>query len=216
VSGPAGRVLTAEESGLTFAPIGRRPAAFESWEKWVVIVGCPCCGTRYRHQTAQAELSRQARCSRCDHLFPLAGARRSYVLLPSRRPAGHFPGDGGLKIGMDDPRLAEQLASNALNAAAQQPTVMSYTAMAEDAVAPPPEVSADRGAASVSEPAQPRARLKPLRGLLVAMLLASIGTAAGYFGALEQQLDPLRWAPVGAMVGLLFGWAWVRWTARRR
>jgi hypothetical protein len=163
-----------------------------------------------------AELSRQARCSRCDHLFPLAGAKRTYVLLPSRRPARQFTGDGGLNIGMDDPRLAEQLASNALNAAAHQPTAMSYSTMAEEAVDPPPEVSADRAAAPVLEPAQPQTRHRPLRGLLVAVLLASIGTAAGYYGALEQQLDPLRWAPVGAAVGLVFGWAWVRWAARRR
>jgi len=102
-----------------------------------MILSCPSCGTRYRHQAAPAELARQARCSQCDHRFPLGEAPRTYLLLPSRATAGASLGApvGAMRIGMDDPSLAPQLGATVLDADGAAPAAMGYTSVAEPSAA---------------------------------------------------------------------------------
>jgi hypothetical protein len=71
-----------------------------------MIVLCPSCQTRFRHDLAMAA-AHHAECSRCDERFPLAEARRTYVLIP-----GAVPRSGvGRPVGMDDPSLARQVGA---------------------------------------------------------------------------------------------------------
>jgi len=76
-----------------------------------MIVSCPSCGTRYNHQSQSAGEAAAARCSQCDDIVPLVVAGRPYLILPTA-PADQ----AGMTIGMDDPRLADQLTRTALDA----------------------------------------------------------------------------------------------------
>ena len=110
-----------------------------------MIVSCPSCGTRYRHRADESDLARQARCSQCETTFPFASAKRAYVLLPSRPAAGRVPAGLGMKIGLDEPGLAEQVQAAGLDGVEGTQPAMTYAAVAEKS-----EVPAKRRAAWVA------------------------------------------------------------------
>jgi len=47
-----------------------------------MIVSCPSCHTRYRHDPGPVIKAATAECSHCEETFPLAEPRRTYVLMP--------------------------------------------------------------------------------------------------------------------------------------
>lgn len=55
-----------------------------------MIVRCPSCGTRYRHDEGAAGL--KARCSRCFEMFPFPAVLRSYRLAAVASSPGAPPG----------------------------------------------------------------------------------------------------------------------------
>ena len=94
-----------------------------------MIVSCPSCGTRYQHQSTSGLEAAAARCSRCDDMVPLVVAGRPYLILPAQQAS-----KAGMPIGMDDPRLAEQLARTALDAGPEErPGAISYRIAADEA-----------------------------------------------------------------------------------
>jgi predicted Zn finger-like uncharacterized protein len=80
-----------------------------------MIVSCPSCGTRYHHHSQSVGAAAAARCSHCDDIVPLVLAGRPYLILPTASVDR-----AGMTIGMDDPRLADQLARTALDAGADE------------------------------------------------------------------------------------------------
>jgi predicted ribosomally synthesized peptide with SipW-like signal peptide len=95
-----------------------------------MIVSCPSCGTRYHHHSQSAGEAAAARCSCCDDMVPLVVAGRPYLILPTSAAE-----QAGMAIGMDDPRLADQLARTALNAGSEEmPRAISYRIAPDEAV----------------------------------------------------------------------------------
>jgi hypothetical protein len=206
-----------------------------------MIVSCPSCGTRYKHQAAADVAAAAGRCSQCDDMVPLVVAGRPYLILPA--------GSGeqtGMRIGMDDPRLAEQLSRTALDAGSEEsPAALSYR-IADDPAGIPSESSA-RGrrfsGANGSAPAifekrrswlrssKTRKRSKALgaepgdnssvsprsRALELAIMgvLTVVGAATAYFSAAEYGLHPPTWIAAGGGLGLFMAWICLRWTRQR-
>ena len=72
-----------------------------------MIISCPSCNTRYRFPKSAAPTVKHAQCSRCDERFPLASVS-TYRVEESPEAASPMPPVApGLKIGMDDPTLAD-------------------------------------------------------------------------------------------------------------
>jgi hypothetical protein len=137
-----------------------------------------------------------------------------------------------MTIGMDDPLLADQLKSTALDAGAS-PLTYRVVADPDAGVSAAPLVGpADRvaGDSPDRESVVPRAADRgprtavkavsrpshPLRDLIGSMLLSALGTCGGYQAALLLQEKPLLWMSGGAVAGLLLGWTWIRCVARRQ
>jgi hypothetical protein len=166
-----------------------------------MIVLCPSCHTRYRHAGTAAAAT--AHCSRCDGRFPLAAARRTYVLLP--RTAAR---DAFRPRGMDDPGLARQLAGTAA-AASGWPAAGGGVDLLGGAA------GAD-GAVAASPFAPPLAQPRGLAvGLAVVFVPAAIGAGLAYTLAGAPGPDARSWSALGAAVGLLVGWGCLRWIRRR-
>jgi hypothetical protein len=191
-----------------------------------MIVLCPSCQTRFRHESAVAAASLHAECSRCDERFPLSGARRTYVLLPGtgRRVERS-------SIGMDDPTLASRVRDAVADThvedvaepereipftPAAAMTAAATTSMTAREPEPEPE-RAPEPRAFFDAPAPASAAKAPL-GRQAAAALAPAGLAAIVAYALsraQEGADPLVWAALGAALGLLVGWGCVHWIRRR-
>jgi hypothetical protein len=203
-----------------------------------MIVSCPSCGTRYKHQSAEGTTAAAGRCSHCDDMVPLVVAGRPYLILP--------PGEksrAGMQIGMDDPRLAEQLSRTALDGSVEQGSSAISYRIADGTQGGTP-MKGNRAArfsgANGSAPAifdkrrlgllpsmrrkkQSRTDLK--RGgaeveqprnraleVTVTGVLMVVGAATAYFSAVEHGLQPLTWIVAGGGLGLFMAWICLRWT----
>ena len=161
-----------------------------------MIVSCPSCRTRYRHVEAGSD-PRLGRCSQCDETFDLAHRSRQYVLLPASRP----PQIGGspptpLPVGMDDPSLAGQLQSSG---------------RAMDMVLAPSQ----SGVMTEAETTAKTSRRGAGREWFGLLLLAALGAAAGFHGALMAHVGPVNSTAVGTVGGLILGWSWIRAAERK-
>lgn len=148
------------------------------------------------------------------------------------QPAG-VTGMGRMTIGMDDPMLAHKLRETAMDASSDQsPPAMTYRVM-NDGMTAEDEGTIESSSVGSSSPdavatvdATPRPLLRPM---LMALLAGSLGVAAGYYSFLQGYFafaeqtgaqiglppGPYPWMGLGAVFGLLVGWAWIRWTGRR-
>jgi predicted Zn finger-like uncharacterized protein len=159
-----------------------------------MIVVCPSCSTRYRHgAAAEAVAAATAECSRCDERFPLAPARRPYVIR-GQQPAG-VP-----------PRIAALAAG-------------PVPGVADEAFAIDPPAGPEHEQPAVATPAEAARRTAPgssaVTEALVAVLPAVAGAGLAYDLAGRQHQDPVTWAALGGAVGLLLGWACLLWIARK-
>lgn len=200
-----------------------------------MIVCCPSCSTRYRYASAVPDRRPLGRCSRCAEEFPLAAARRSYLIsTPGGEASASLSNLGwGLKIGMDDPMLAGRVSPSALEGADGSQSVWSYRVLVGDDADPQrtgaedvaTAAAADHAAARSGE-AAPRAAV-PRSAPLLALFLACLGGAAGYYvwwfqvaswfpqASWAQHLDAMTLTASGVVTGLLLGWSWMRWAARK-
>lgn len=200
-----------------------------------MIVSCPSCGTRYSEHFEELQAA-SARCSHCEESVPLVAAKRPYVLIPAAgggRPA--------MKIGMDDPQLADRLSATALDGdrgSAAEP--MTYrVAAAEPAPRGVERSRADRfGNANGAAPAifkkrsawwrserparqrkspakAPEQRRSRKQEIAVVAVLSAIGGATAYYSAVDQGLDPFTWVVAGGGLGLFMAWVCIRWTRQR-
>lgn len=195
-----------------------------------MIVSCPSCGTRYSQRVEELQAA-SARCSHCESTVPIVAAKRPYVLIPS---AG---GSIAMRIGMDDPRLAEKLTRAAHDGEGVKPAgaLTSREASAERAPWGMARSHADRfGKANGAAPAIFKRREQSERAAMqskspaeaperdrrigqeavVAVVLSIIGGAAAYYSAVEQGLDTPTWVMAGAGLGLFMAWICARWTRR--
>ena len=96
-----------------------------------MIISCPSCKTRYRFPETTATTAKHAQCSRCDERFPLASAT-TYRIEETPQPSPPVPPvDPGLKIDMDDPTLAPQVARSTLSEGAASTGAMTYRVAAD-------------------------------------------------------------------------------------
>jgi hypothetical protein len=177
-----------------------------------MIISCPSCNTRYRFPASAAPTVKHAQCSRCDERFPLASVS-TYRIEQSRQAAPPMPpASPGLKIGMDCPTLADQVAGSLLGGDGTSAGAMTYRVDADPPADTPPPVDdpaatlalpsleldseppapmmspaaerepADADASMEVSPSVSESHGRPLRDLLVALLAASLGAASGYYG----------------------------------
>jgi hypothetical protein len=200
-----------------------------------MILSCPSCGTRYSQHLEELQAA-SARCSHCEGTVPIVAARRPYVLIPA-----YGGGGPAMKIGMDDPQLAEKLTKTALDSQrGGDAGALTYrVASAESASRGMERTHAERfgnanGAApaifqkrpawwqskrvgrqktsAVKTPEKGRSRMQEVA---VAVVLSLIGGATAYYSAIDQGLDPFTWVLAGGGLGLFMAWVCVRWTRRR-
>ncbi len=167
-----------------------------------MIVACPSCHTRYRHGASCADGHPTAQCSRCDEQFPLTEVRRTYVLLPGGAVTPR------VKIGMDDPSLAEKIAAGASGQAAEStlpPSVERVAAQSEFEA-----ISAEDPTTSVVTEAP-----GPIAEFLVAVVPTGACAGIAYYFAAQQQLDPISLTALGGAAGLLLGWGCLLWIRRK-
>jgi hypothetical protein len=204
-----------------------------------MIVHCPSCSTRYRHQAVPESLLASAQCSECDEVFPLDTPRRRYVIVPTT-------GGERTRIGMDHPGLAEKIrqdgaehsTSAVLNRATHMtPLVEEQTSASGIEIAQvDAAVETDIASAGPTEGAEPWTPASELEGqartepspdgpvpsrkvaahteILVALAPACAGSGLAYYLAGGAAGSP--WVPLalGGAVGLLVGWGCLRWMRR--
>jgi hypothetical protein len=176
-----------------------------------VIVKCPSCGTRYRHDPSI--VAECGRCSRCDERVPLVAAGRSYVLSLAT-PAGPEPmmaaAGQGIGIASSLPKADADRLTDVVTGELRTPD--SPPKAAGDEEARPLDLLLESSSEAEARP--PRRR--PFREILVAILLAGLGVLPAYYLSLEQGLDPTTWMAVGGGIGLFLGWICIRWMRRSR
>lgn len=114
-----------------------------------MIVVCPSCSTPWQRPGASAAT---ARCGRCDECFQLREERRPYR-LGSSEVASPLLGVARLPIGMDDPRLAAQLAASASERPSGQSMVLTYRVV--------PASSAETSGTVAESPSEEPAATRP-------------------------------------------------------
>ncbi|HKQ59770.1 MAG TPA: hypothetical protein VJS92_00715 [Candidatus Polarisedimenticolaceae bacterium] len=176
-----------------------------------MIVNCPSCRTRYRHDAAAAASLALARCSRCEECFPFPRSRRPYVLVtPRSAPA----------IGLDDPLLAPRLERTAFDLQASPgPEAADFRDRFEAAVRPEPRIEPESELAlepSIAEAELVAPARRSARSGLLALFLTMVGFGAAYAWAWRSHENPVVWSAIGGGGGLLLGWLVTRWTARKR
>jgi hypothetical protein len=189
-----------------------------------MIVLCPTCSTRYRHDPAGDAPTGFAACSHCDGRIPLVEGRRNFVLLPRAVPSVRA-------IGCDDPLVAARVAASRPAEIAAAPLARETTAFtsAAEAVAErtptiplgggvadaagPPEAAPTE--AELPGPATPRRRSAALE-FAAAVVPPAVGAGLAYAFAAKDQLDPVAWSALGGAVGFLLGWVGLLWLRRSR
>lgn len=182
-----------------------------------VIVKCPSCGTRYRHDPSVTAAC--GRCSRCDVQVPLVAAGRGYVMRlahsvnaePMMATAGHGPGMG---IASALPRSDAERLTEVVTGEMRTPN-RAVDAVGDDEAN---EAQAGRPLDLLLDDSesvgQARSKRNPLRETLLTILLASLGVMTAYYISQEQGLEPTTWMAVGGGAGLFFSWICIRWMRR--
>jgi hypothetical protein len=194
-----------------------------------VILSCPTCATRYRHEALP--VGSPARCGQCDRVFPVPPSRSYFVEAVA--PAGHrlvAAAAGGVSLA--HPLAVERPAAPAPVLPRRVPLPAPNDTVARDEASLDPLglrlSGTDRdlvqgGFASHgpverrNPPAEPRpASANALVSVATAIL---VGAAAGAFAGIVLQLvlgGPWRaWLTAGATCGVLAAWGWRRWTSAR-
>jgi hypothetical protein len=190
-----------------------------------VIIDCPSCGTSYRHAAEPAAEPSNARCSRCDEIFPLRGRRRHYRIVSCTHDgAGASPavpvigGPAGaaaarMNIGMDDPALAAQLEKTALDGGAGAgKAVLTYRVDATQATADAPV----EGKTSAKRKKTPEARRRGARPLFKILFGLSTGAASGWAAFTYVPMTLEHSAIVAAAMAVVVSWVGLRWKSTSR
>ena len=195
--------LTRHSRGLTFpdAVPGRvRVPALERQREAALIIICPSCHRRYRHDF-QAAAARVAHCAACDERFEPVPAKRTYVLVPGAAVPG--PGMLPAVIGTDDSLLADnQLGAGAL--------YLSPGLESGDATETVPAALESDGLCSEDRIAP---RMTAVLEASVAVVPCGLGAGLAYYFAGSLNQDPIISAILGGVTGLLLGWACMLWIA---
>jgi len=163
-----------------------------------MIVVCPSCRQRYRHEIPIEAEPPLAHCSGCDERFELTPPKRSYVLAQMlEAPVSSIEID---LPEVDPSTLAPEVTSQAL----QPGTAAVVTEPVESMPVP---VAEDKPTSLTSRPGA-------LAESLVALVPCGVGAAIAYYLAGLQGQDPVTWAALGGAVGLLLGWACLLWITR--
>jgi hypothetical protein len=192
-----------------------------------MIVSCPSCHQRYRHDFDVHPVSERAHCSSCDEHFELAVPKRQYMVVE----AGSLPQPLWVPVVRDDAPQPQAAAASSIEIdlpAAETPAVFDVDLSAAEA-APVSDVAAmanvgslDDAVSETGSEATPQAESVPavqpaasvagalLEGL-VALVPCGIGAGLAYHFAGPMGQDPITWAALGGAIGLLLGWACLLW-----
>lgn len=176
-----------------------------------MIVVCPSCQQRYRHDFDAAQMAPVAHCSACDERFELPRPKRAYVLasatagpaaarhpvMPDRRPSTPASTGGAMAGTEDARRLDIDLPPDRDGTTAAEPSVPT----GGPEPAEPKEAKAGRRRSVVLES-------------LVALFPCGVGAGVAYHFAGPLGQDPITWAALGGATGLLLGWACLLWITR--
>ena len=165
-----------------------------------MIVLCPSCNTRYRHDHVELAAEATAECSRCDERFPMQESRRTYVLVPRHRPPA--------SIGMDDPLLAPRIV--ATDESALNERILSGAGVVD--LPSTGEALVGNESPDTETPAPARSALLEF---LIAVIPPSAGASLAYYLASRDQLDPVAWSALGGAAGFLLGWGCLLWIRRK-
>lgn len=157
-----------------------------------MIVNCPACTTLYRYAAAPGVLAVQARCSGCETQFELHPTRRAYAIVAD------FPAAAGQVTG----------PAKALRGEAQPwnpPDGMNLGTFDYEPAA---------GAAPAAGRPLPQASKATVGEWLTALFLGCVGAGSGYYLAVLQEADVTTFVMGGSVIGLVLGWAVIRWMAR--
>ena len=207
--------LTRNRRGPTFpqAVSGRvRVPALERQREASLIVICPSCCRRYRHDFA-AQAAQVAHCAACDERFEPVPAKRTYVLVPGGAvPAAGLP---PTVSGMNDPLLAGKLLDASLGAGFGAPTPVSVDAVTvRESTSPGPR---SIGPALESDGPYGEGRIGPrvmaALDASIAVVPCGLGAGLAYYFAGSLNQDPIISAILGGVTGLLLGWACMLWIA---
>ena len=169
-------------------------STLEQRREGFVIVICPSCQNRYRHDF-QIDVAQVAHCGACDERFEPVPARRTYVLVPATplAPAGMPPvASAPVAVGMHDPLREGKLLDAAL--APEFPPV--------------PESDGPHEASRFGP------QLTAVLELAIAVVPCGLGAGLAYYFAGSLNQDPFISAILGGVTGLLLGWACVLWIAQ--
>jgi hypothetical protein len=220
-------------------------------EAGMAIVSCPSCQALFRHAGSVEPARARGRCSRCGSVFALSAPAPRYRLVELRRGAppeaavtspvvGAAPVSVAreIRIGLDDPALAERVRESGLEVRPGQPRwALTYQVVAADASAGEGETPTEPSPARVEpltapetaildeprhDPAdagvpEPRSRRlgEFARGLASGGWIG-VGAVAGVLLSPVVPVDPRISASMGAAAGLLVALGSLRWMARRR
>ncbi len=169
-----------------------------------MIVRCPSCSTRYRHQPpAGAIAAALAECSRCDERFPLRPAGRSYVVVAGSASAAPLP-QPALGAAAPSAPGRERRPLDLPRRGSERPLGLGFAAEERDA-------ESDRRRQDVAPAAPPRSALIEF---LIALVPPCVGASLAYHLAQRGQLDPVAWSALGGAFGFLLGWGCLLWIRR--
>jgi len=154
-----------------------------------MIVNCPSCTTLYRFEAAGA-LAVQARCSGCETEFAVEPGRRAYAIVADAGAAAvPRPATGRGEAEPWNPPDGVHLGD------------FDYDG----------ESAAEAVEAAAAAPATQRAAFGEW---FTALFLGLVGAGSGYYLALLQEADMTTFIAGGSAIGLVLGWAVIRWMAR--
>lgn len=159
-----------------------------------MIVQCPSCHTRYRHD-AEAFEAILAECGNCEETVPLVATKRRYALLSPQTTC---------RV-VEDRAVLEPAASEAVS------PVAGRVDEAPDTL--PESIESVEKPESSGRPARERPDSGPA-DLGIALAPSAIGAVLAYYLAGQQNQDPVTWAALGGAMGLLLGWACLLWIRR--
>jgi hypothetical protein len=169
-----------------------------------MIVACPSCQQRYRHDFVVAAVPPTARCSACDERFPLDRKKHSYRLV---QPDLHSPLRDVMPPVPPAPTTPEAQPSDpAFDLGLEVP---AGSPVAIDTVVDPDAVQAE-----VETRSRRVSSLRSLGESLVALVPCGVGAVLAYHFSGPLGQDPITWAALGGAVGLLLGWACLLWITR--
>jgi len=170
-----------------------------------MIVSCPSCRQRYRHEFDVDVVSEPAHCSSCDEHFELAAPKRQYMVVA----AGSPPQPVRVPVVQDGVPSPDAVAASSIEI--DLPAVEATAVF--DAGVPAAETTPAAKPQGDSVPAVRRVASLPgalLEGL-VALVPCGVGAGLAYHFAGPMGQDPITWAALGGAIGLLLGWACLLW-----